>query len=237
MRIPFKLYTVLLVTGCSLGTTIQAGPACIYHTESCETLNRQMQLLYLPSTDNHYGRVEDFYRIDHNRWLQAEAPKFRTLPSAEPVRGGQDLEAEYRRGQAYASLSERDKWLVLRARDPETRIWRVAGRKLTDQVERESEIFQGLRTDLIKRAYMTMTPAQRHEAVGIKDAEDREEFIRVNAGAFLVIAYLVDLNDILSNLLPATAKPLLFPAPQRTHSNKASRPPTIPLYTAIIARL
>ncbi|MCY4427370.1 MAG: hypothetical protein OXC05_10120 [Halieaceae bacterium] len=187
-----------------------AAPACHYVTPTCESLNGQMQLIYSPRVDNNYGRIEDFYRIDHNRWLKAEAPRFRPLQSAKPVRGGKDREAEYLRGQVYASLSEQEKWQVLRAKDPEDRIWSLASQAIRKQVEREGEFFQGLRTDLIKRAYMTMTPAQRQQAVMLEESEEVEEFIRVNAGAFLVVAYQVDRNDILEHLKPASAQPMLF---------------------------
>ena len=207
LRTPGILVVVMLGLG-QAGAA--AGPACSYVTATCESLNGQMQQIFSPRADNNYGRVEDFYRIDHNRWLKAEAPRFRPLRVAEPVRSGQDIEAEYKRGQAYASLSERDKWLVLRARDPEDRIWRLASRAVREQVEREAEFFENLRSDLLRRAYMTMTPAHRHQAVAMEDKEEIEEFIRVNAGAFLVVAYQVDLNDILEHLKPASAQPMLF---------------------------
>ena len=102
--------------------------------------------------------------------------------------------------------------MVLRARDPEDFIWRRTSRAIRKQVERESEFFQRLRTDLIKRAYMTMTPAQRNNAATLDDAAEAEAFILANAGAFVVVAYQVDLEDILENLKPVTAKPLLFPS-------------------------
>ena len=189
-----------------------AAPACRYVSPDCDTLTRQMQVIHAPRPDNNFGRVEDFYRIDHNRWLQAEAPRFRPLRTDKPIRKGQDLEAEYKRGQAYVSLTERDKWMVLRARDPEDFIWRRTSRAIRKQVERESEFFQRLRTGLIKSAYMTMTPAQRNNAATLDDAAEAEAFILANAGAFLVTAYQVDLNDILEHLKPVTAKPLLFPS-------------------------
>ena len=205
--------SVLLLSILTLGAAgAAAAPACRYITPTCDSLNGQMQEIYAPRPDNNFGRVEDFYRIDHNRWLKAETPKIPVPKNAKPIRSGPEQEAEYRRGQVYASLAVRDKWQVLRARDPEDRIWRLAGPRIRGQVERESTFFQGLRSDLVRSAYMTLTPAQRHQAATM-DVLEAEEFIRANAGAFLVVAYQVDRNDILEHLMPETAQPLLFPEP------------------------
>ena len=190
-----------------------AAPACRYITPSCDSLNGQMQEIYAPRPDNNFGRVEDFYRIDHNRWLNASTPRIRPPLNAEALRTGTDQEAEYRRGQAYASLSARDKWQVLRARKPEDRIWRLTGPRIREQVEQESAFFQGLGNDAYQIAYMSLTPAQRNNAATLDDAAEAEAFILANAGAFVVVAYQVDRNDILEHLMPETAQPLLFPDP------------------------
>ena len=203
---------ILTVIGV-MGSGAEAAPACQHVTPTCDSLNGQMQQIFSPRADNNYGRIADFYRIDHNRWLRAKAPRYQALRGTEVIRVGKDQEAEYQRGQMYASLSENEKWMVLRARDPVKTLWSVARRDLINQVGREAEFFENLRTVLIKRAYMTMTPDQRTQVVEIKEANKVEEYIRVNAGSFLVIAYQVDRNDILANLLPATAQTLLFPKP------------------------
>ena len=205
-------FSVLLLSVLTFAATgAVAAPACRYITPTCDSLNGQMQEIYAPRPDNNFGRVEDFYRIDHNRWLNASTPKIRAPLNAEALRTGTDQEAEYRRGQAYASLSAQDKWQVLRARKPEDRIWRLAGPRIREQVERESAFFQGLSNDVYRIAYMSLTPAQRRRAATMADGNEAEEFILANAGAFVVVAYQVDRNDILKHLMPVTAQPLLFP--------------------------